>query len=45
MQGAQLPMFTALSQRIVERLKHADLDHLTPLEAMNLLNELKKQIE
>ena len=44
-QAAQMPMFTALSQKIVERLKQADLDHLTPLEAMNLLNELKKQIE
>ncbi|HYX70967.1 MAG TPA: DNA mismatch repair protein MutS, partial [Terriglobales bacterium] len=44
-QGAQMPMFTALSQKIVEKLKQADLDRLTPLEAMNLLNELKKQIE
>ena len=44
-EAAQMPMFTALSQKIVERLKQADLDHLTPLEAMNLLHELKKQIE
>jgi DNA mismatch repair protein MutS len=37
-------MFTPLSQRIVDRLRDADLNNLTPLEAMNLLNELKKQI-
>jgi DNA mismatch repair protein MutS len=40
----QLTMFTPLSQKIVDRLKEADLDHLTPIEALNLLNELKKQV-
>jgi len=40
----QLTMFTPLSQKIVDRLKEADLNNLTPLEAMNLLWELKKQI-
>jgi len=40
----QLTMFTPLSQKIVDRLKEADLNNLTPLEAMNLLHELKKQI-
>ena len=40
----QLTMFTPLSQKIVDRLKVADLNNLTPLEAMNLLWELKKQI-
>jgi DNA mismatch repair protein MutS len=40
----QLTMFTPLSQKIVDRLREADLNNLTPLEAMNLLNELKKQI-
>jgi DNA mismatch repair protein MutS len=40
----QLTMFTPLSQKIVDRLKEADLNHLTPIEAMNLLNELKKQV-
>jgi DNA mismatch repair protein MutS len=40
----QLTMFTPLSQKIVDRLKEADLDHLTPMEAMNLLWELKKQL-
>jgi DNA mismatch repair protein MutS len=40
----QLTMFTPLSQKIVDRLRDADLNNLTPLEAMNLLNELKKQM-
>jgi DNA mismatch repair protein MutS len=41
----QLTMFTPLSQAIVDRLCEADLNRLTPIEAMNLLYELKKQIE
>jgi DNA mismatch repair protein MutS len=40
----QLTMFTPLSQKIVDRLKEADLDNLTPIEALNLLNELKHQV-
>jgi DNA mismatch repair protein MutS len=40
----QLTMFTPLSQKIVDRLRDADLNNLTPMEAMNLLWELKKQI-
>ncbi len=40
----QLTMFTPLSQKIVDRLKEADLNNLTPIEALNLLNELKKQV-
>ncbi len=42
--GMQLTMFTPLSQRIVDRLKEADLNSLTPLDALNLLHELKKQL-
>jgi DNA mismatch repair protein MutS len=42
---AQLTIFTALSQPVVEQLREVDLNHLTPLEALNLLAELKKQIE
>jgi DNA mismatch repair protein MutS len=38
-------MFTPLSQRIVDKLREADVNRLTPLEALNLLSELKKQIE
>jgi DNA mismatch repair protein MutS len=40
----QLTMFTPLSQKIVDRLREADLNNLTPIEALNLLNELKKQV-
>jgi DNA mismatch repair protein MutS len=42
--SVQLTMFTPLSQKIVDRLKEADLNNLTPLEALNLLHELKKQL-
>lgn len=44
-QSAQLTIFTPLSQKIVDRLKEVDVNQLTPIEALNLLNELKKQIE
>ncbi|HMC30001.1 MAG TPA: DNA mismatch repair protein MutS [Candidatus Angelobacter sp.] len=40
----QLTMFTPLSQKIVDRLREADLNNLTPIEALNLLHELKKQM-
>jgi DNA mismatch repair protein MutS len=33
-----------LSQPVLERLRELDLDRLTPLEALNLLAELKKEI-
>jgi DNA mismatch repair protein MutS len=41
----QLTIFTPLSQKIVDRLKETDLDRISPLEALNLLHELKKQVE
>jgi DNA mismatch repair protein MutS len=41
----QLTIFTPLSQKIVDRLKATDLNQLSPLEALNLLHELKKQME
>ncbi len=41
----QLTMFTPLSQKVLDRLASADLNQLSPLEALNLLHELKKQIE
>jgi DNA mismatch repair protein MutS len=41
----QLTMFTPLSQQIVDRLKAADLNQITPLEALNLLHELKKDVK
>jgi DNA mismatch repair protein MutS len=40
----QLTMFTPLSQAVVDRLRDADLNRLTPIEALNLLYELKKQL-
>jgi len=41
----QLTIFTPLSQKIVDRIKETDLNSISPLEALNLLHELKKQIE
>jgi DNA mismatch repair protein MutS len=42
--SVQLTMFTPVSQKIVDRLKEADLNNLTPIEALNLLSDLKKQM-
>ena len=41
----QLTIFTPLSDKVVERLRQAELDRLTPIEALKLLYELKKEIE
>jgi DNA mismatch repair protein MutS len=43
--SAQLTIFTPLSQPVLERLRELDLNRLTPLEALNLLAELKRQVE
>ena len=43
--AAQLTIFTPLSQPVLEGLRELDLNRLTPLEALNLLAELKKQVE
>jgi len=40
----QLTIFTPLSHEVLDRLRDVDLNRLTPLEAMNLLAELKSQI-
>jgi len=42
---AQLTIFTPLSEPVLERLREVDLNRLTPLEALNLLAELKKQVD
>ena len=42
---AQLTIFTPLSQPVLEKLREVDLNRLTPLEALNLLAELKKQVD
>ena len=41
---AQNVMFTALDRSVIEKLKAADLDQLKPIEALNLLAELKKEV-
>jgi DNA mismatch repair protein MutS len=41
----QMTMFTPLSQRIVDRLEAADVNALTPLEALNLLAELQRELK
>jgi DNA mismatch repair protein MutS len=43
--AAQLTIFTPLSQPVLEKLREVDLNRLTPIEALNLLAELKRQIE
>ncbi len=42
---AQLTIFTPLSQPVVEKIRELDLNTLTPLDALNLLAELKKQVQ
>src|ERR1700756_578574 len=42
--AAQLTIFTPLSQPVLEKLRDVDLNRLTPLEALNLLAELKREI-
>jgi hypothetical protein len=36
--------FTAIDESVLEALKGADLNHLTPLEALNLLAALQRQL-
>ncbi len=42
--AAQLTIFTPLSQPVLEKLREVELNRLTPLEALNLLAALKKEI-
>jgi DNA mismatch repair protein MutS len=44
-ESVQLAIFTPLSQQIVDQLKEVDVNRLTPLEALTLLDQLKKQLE
>ena len=41
----QLTMFTPLSQRIVDRIEQVDVNALTPLQALNLLEELQQELK
>ena len=42
--AAQPAMFTPVNQEVLDALRAADLDNLKPLEALNLLAALKKQL-
>ncbi len=42
--GQQEVLFTTLDRAVLDKLRGADLDQLRPLDALNLLAELKKQI-
>jgi DNA mismatch repair protein MutS len=41
----QLTIFTPLSQRIVDRVEAVDVNSLTPLQALNLLEELQQELK
>ncbi len=42
---AQLTIFTPLSQPVLEKLREVDLNQVTPIQALNLLAELKAQVQ
>ena len=42
--SAQPLLFTAIDREVIDALRAANLDQLRPIEALNLLAELKKQI-
>jgi DNA mismatch repair protein MutS len=41
----QLTIFTPVSNTVLDRLREAELDSLSPRDALNLLYELKKQVD
>jgi DNA mismatch repair protein MutS len=41
----QMAIFTPLSQKIVDRIEATDVNQLTPLQALNLLEELKQELK
>jgi len=41
----QMTIFTPLSQRIVDRIESVDVNSLTPLQALNLLEELQQELK
>jgi DNA mismatch repair protein MutS len=43
--AAQLTIFTPLSQPVLDKLRDVDLNRITPLEALNLLADLKKELD
>ena len=40
----QMTIFTPLSQKVVDRVRELDVDRMTPMEALQLLAELKREI-
>jgi DNA mismatch repair protein MutS len=42
--GEQQALFTAIDREVLDALRAADLDQLRPIDALNLLAQLKKQI-
>lgn len=42
--GLQMTLFTPLSQRVVDQIHALDLDDLTPMRALHLLQELQQEI-
>ncbi len=40
----QMTIFTPLSQRVVDRVRQLDVDRMTPMDALQLLVELKREI-
>jgi DNA mismatch repair protein MutS len=43
--ASQLTIFTPLSQPVLEKLRELDLNQLTPLAALNLLAQLKAEVQ
>jgi DNA mismatch repair protein MutS len=41
----QMTIFTPLSQKIVDRIEATDVNSLTPLQALNLLEELQQELK
>ncbi len=41
----QMTIFTPLSQKIVDRIESTDVNSLTPLQALNLLEELQRELK
>jgi DNA mismatch repair protein MutS len=41
----QMTIFTPLSQKIVDRIEATDVNSLTPLQALNLLEELQRELK
>ena len=41
----QMTIFTPLSQKIVDRIESTDVNSLTPLQALNLLEELQQELK